>query len=87
VPIRTMDGIDDSNGLTSARADDCAWLVGLLATMADADMDTTAETLEGLARRLRKASKARRLLTRASPASIRAAFDQREKRNQGTPCR
>jgi hypothetical protein len=85
--MRGMNSIEMLNGLTGGGADDCEWVVGLLDTMAEADMDPTAETLEGLARRLRKASKARLLLTRVSLTSIRAAFDQRGKQNEATSCR
>jgi hypothetical protein len=77
---------DNSDGLLAGGADDCEWVVELLDTMAQGDMDATAETLEGLARRLRKASKARQLLTRVPATAIRAAFERRANRNAARPC-
>ncbi len=86
VPISGMDTTDDSGGLATAGADGRAWVADLLDTMAEGDMDATAETLEGLARRLRKASKARHALTRVPAAAIKAAFELRSNRSESWPC-
>ena len=69
--------------LTENRACDVAdidapeWVAGLLDTMADGDPDDAAEVLEQLARRLRKAAKARNALAQVSTASLRAAVELR----------
>jgi len=82
-----MDVTDNRSGLAAAGADDPAWVADLLDTMAEGDMDATADVLEGVARRLRKASKARHALTQVSTSSIRAAFELRATRDEAAPCR
>jgi hypothetical protein len=57
--------------------DDPEWVAGLLDMMADGDPDDAAEVLEQLARRLRKAAKARNALAQVSTASLRAAMELR----------
>ena len=57
--------------------DDPEWVAGLLDTMAEGDPDDAAEVLEQLARRLRKAAKARHALAQVGTASLRAAVELR----------
>lgn len=53
---------------------DPEWIVGLLDTMAEGDLNATADTLEQLARRLRKAAQAKNALIRVPAAPLRAAI-------------
>jgi hypothetical protein len=62
---------------------DPEWVVSLLDTMAEGDLDATAQTLEQLARRLRKAARARNALMRVPAASLRAAMALRSSRRKG----
>ena len=61
-------------------------IADLLDTMAGGDPDATADVLEGIARRLRKAAKAKHALARVPAASISAAFELRAKRREAKPC-
>jgi hypothetical protein len=62
---------------------DPEWVVGLLDTMAEGDLDATAQALEQLARRIRKAARARNALIRVPPAPLRAAMALRSSRRKG----
>jgi hypothetical protein len=59
------------------------WVIGLLDTMAEGDLDATAQALEQLARRLRKAAQARNALIRVPAAPLRAAIVLRSSQRKG----
>ncbi len=69
-----------------AGAQDVEWVADLLDTLAEGDLDTTAELLESLARRLRKASKARRALSQVPSDMLRAIFVLRSGQDEGRSC-
>lgn len=59
---------------------DAEWVADLLDTVALADLETTAEALEDLARRLRKAAKAKKALMQVPTQSLKAGIDLRTER-------
>ena len=75
-PTHAME-LTENRACDVADIDDPEWVAGLLDTMAEGDPDDAAEVLEQLARRLRKAAKARNALARVSTASLRAAVELR----------
>lgn len=75
-PTHPME-LRENHACAVADIDDPEWVVGLLDTMAEGDPVDAAEVLEQLARRLRKAAKARNALARVSTASLRAAVELR----------
>ena len=85
VPIRPMDMTANRSELRLEVADP-EWVAGLLDTMAAGDPDAAAEVLEGLARRLSKAAKAKHALSRVPAAAIRAAFELRASRPGSPSC-
>ena len=62
---------------------DPEWVVGLLDTLAEGDLDATAQALEQVARRLRKAARARNALIRVPAAPLRAAMALRSSQRKG----
>ena len=60
--------------------DDPEWVIGLLDDLTLGDLDQAAQTLERLARRLRKAAKAKRMLVNVPMASVRIALEVRRQR-------
>jgi hypothetical protein len=64
--------------------DDPQWAAELLDTYFEGDLDVTIAIVEGLLRRLRKASKARRMLGCVPHATLKAAFKLRGIRPGGT---
>jgi hypothetical protein len=72
LPTADMDVTE--NGPAPTGVYDPEWVVGLLDTMAEGDLEATAQALEQLARRLRKAARARNALIGAPAASLRAAI-------------
>lgn len=81
LPTADMDVTD--NGSAPAGVYDPEWVVSLLDTMAEGDLDATAQALEQLARRLRKAARARKALIGAPAASPRAAIAWRSSQRNG----
>jgi hypothetical protein len=75
-PTHPME-LTENGARAVADIDDPEWVAGLLDTMAEGDPDDAAEVLEQLARRLRKAAKARNALARVSTPSLRAAMELR----------
>ena len=75
-PTHAME-FSENRACDVADIDDPEWVTGLLDTMAAGDPDDAAEVLEQLARRLRKAAKARNALAQVSTASLRAAVELR----------
>jgi hypothetical protein len=75
-PTHAME-LTENRACDVADIDDPEWVAGLLDTMAEGDPDDAAEVLEQLARRLRKAAKARNALAQVSTASLRAAMELR----------
>lgn len=59
---------------------DAEWVADLLDTVALADLETTAVALEDLARRLRKAAKAKKALMEVPTPSLKAGVDLRTER-------
>ena len=59
---------------------DAEWLAGLIETYRAGDIDIAVENLEWLLSRLKRASKARRALARASERQLRAALELRRER-------
>ena len=82
LPTAYMDQ-KENEGHASTDVYDPAWIVGLLDTMAEGDLDATADTLEQLARRLRKAARARNALIRVPAARLRAAIALRSAQPEG----
>jgi hypothetical protein len=78
-PTHAME-LTENRASDVADIDDPEWVAGLLDTMAEGDPDDAAEVLEQLARRLRKAAKARNALAQVSTASLRAAVELRVRR-------
>ncbi|CAA9400942.1 MAG: hypothetical protein AVDCRST_MAG75-2137 [uncultured Propionibacteriaceae bacterium] len=85
VPTWRMDTTERTDGLL-LNGSDPEWVADLLDTMAEGDHDATAEALEGLARRLRKAAKAKHMLGQVPAASICLAFELRQSRAKATRC-
>jgi hypothetical protein len=81
LPTADMDVTE--NGSAPTGVYDPEWVVGLLDTMAKGDLDATAHALEQLARRLRKAARARNSLIRVPAASLRAAMALRSSQRKG----
>ena len=81
LPTADMDVTE--NGPAPTGVYDPEWVVGLLDTMAEGDLDATAQALEQLARRLRKAARARKALIGAPAASLKAAIALRCSQRKG----
>ena len=62
---------------------DPEWVVGLLDTLAEGDLVATAQALEQVARRLRKAARARNALIRVPAAPLIAAMALRSSQRKG----
>ena len=72
LPTADMDVTENDSALTGEY--DPEWVLGLLDTMAEGDLNATAQALEQLARRLRKAARARNALITVPAAPLRAAM-------------
>ena len=81
LPTADMDVTESGSAPTGVY--DPEWVVGLLDTMAEGDLDATAQALEQLARRLRQAARARNALMRVPAASLRAAMALRSSQRKG----
>ena len=81
-PTANMDATD--NGSAPTGVYDPERIVGLLDAMADGDFDATAHVLEELARKLRKAARARTALLRVPATSLRAGMALRTSHRKGT---
>ena len=81
LPTADMDMTEHGSAATGVH--DPEWVVSLLDTMAEGDLDATAQALEQLARRLRKAARARNALIRVPAASLRAAMAMRSAQRTG----
>lgn len=80
-PTADMDVTD--NRSAPAGVYDPEWVVGLLDTMAEGDLDATAQALEQVVRRLRKAARARNALIRVPAAPLRTAIALRSSQRKG----
>ena len=69
----------------SACGEDPEWVADLVDTMREGDLDITVDILEGLVRRLRKASKARQALARVPASTLRSALELRARDTQSGP--
>lgn len=81
--LPTSDMYVTENGPAPTGVYDPEWVAGLLDTMAEGDLDATAQALEQLARRLRKSARARNALIRVPAASLRAAMALRSAQRKG----
>ena len=82
LPTGYMD-LQENEGHGSTDVYDPEWIASLLDTMAEGDLNATADTLEQLARRLRKAAQARNALIRVPAAPLRAAIALRSSQPEG----
>ena len=81
-PTGAMNKTDDHAQDALANIADPEWVADLLDTMAAGDAELTAEALEGVVNRLRKASKARRLLIGVPAAVVQAGLAVRAERRE-----